>query len=77
MILANTRFICEATDHIGFKSYLSMIEEIDEFGNVELLVQPTYHKEEAYKFGDKETAKQATKDWIYVGLTWNIIEVDD
>lgn len=76
MILANTRFICEATDHIGFKSYLSMIEDIDENGNVELLVQPTYNKNEAYKFSSKETAEQATKDWLLPNLNWSILEVE-
>jgi hypothetical protein len=70
------RYICEAIDHIGFKSYLSIVEEIDEAGNVELLVQPTYHKEEAYKYADRESAERATKEWAYPNLTWSIKEVE-
>lgn len=76
MQLVDKLYICEATDHIGFKSYLSLIEEVDEYGNVELLVQPTYNKNEAYKFGSRQSAEEATKDWQYPNLTWQIQEVE-
>jgi len=72
-----TRYICEATDHIGFKSYLSMLEEIDEAGNVELIVTPTYDKNEAYNFGDRDRAEAATKDWLFPHLRWTVLEVED
>lgn len=70
-------YICEATDHIGFKSYLSLVEEVDEHGNVELLVQPTYKKEEAYKYLDRNHAEEATKEWQFPGLIWKVHEVQD
>lgn len=70
-------YIAEATDHIGFKSYLTMMEEVDEQGEIELLVSPSYNKEDAYKFKSREAAQQATIEWSYANLTWNILEVAD
>lgn len=72
-----TRFICEARDQLGIASYLSIIEEVDENGNVELIVMPTYTKEDAYKFNDHESAEDATKSWLFVGLQWSIKEAEE
>ena len=69
-------YICEATDHIGFKSFLSIIEEIDEDGNIELLVSPTYVKSEAHHFPTKEEAEKAIIEFSYANLVWQIIKVE-
>lgn len=72
-----TRYICKAIDSIGIASYLSMVEEVDENGNVELIVMPTYQENDAYKFNDRESAEQATKEWLYPNLIWEAKEVQD
>lgn len=68
-------FICECLDHIGIKSYLSMEETVFDDGDVELVVIPTYNEREAYKFLSRESAEQATKDWLLPNLTWTVKEV--
>ncbi len=70
------RYICECVDHIGILSYLSMTEEYFEDGDLELIVTPTYNKSDAYKFNDRDSAEQATKQWLLPNLTWTVKEVE-
>lgn len=70
-------YIACARDQLGIASYLSIIEESYDDGSNELIITPTYNKNDAYKFLTSEEAYAAVhRGWLLANLTWAIEEIE-